>query len=251
MRSLSRRIPASMSLHTADLLILWGDGILRHPACRPDPAPSQAVSRQPGLVPGILQPGFLLKAGIDADLRPGQPQPFRSRNAAGPAFPDPSRAGQADPLHARGHLGRGRGHPARFADLRRHFGVELREDDPLQIFIPVGFAHGFLVLSDTAEVQYKCSNVYNAATESGIAWDDPDLAVAWPFRASIRSFPIGIGRTRASGNSRLPWAAKTYASGIVAVTRLPPPTRPRPHGLPPGSPLWVSSCSRSCVRWTR
>ncbi len=62
----------------------------------------------------------------------------------------------------------------------RHFGVELAAGDALQMFIPVGFAHGFLVLSDTAEVQYKCSNVYNAATESGIQWDDPDLAVAWP-----------------------------------------------------------------------
>ena len=61
-----------------------------------------------------------------------------------------------------------------------HHGVVLREEDPLQILIPVGFAHGFLVLSETAEVQYKCSNVYNAATETGIAWDDADLRVPWP-----------------------------------------------------------------------
>lgn len=66
------------------------------------------------------------------------------------------------------------------ATFGRHFGTELDETSCQQIFIPVGFAHGFLVLSDTAEVQYKCSNVYNAATESGIQWDDPDLAVAWP-----------------------------------------------------------------------
>jgi dTDP-4-dehydrorhamnose 3,5-epimerase len=62
----------------------------------------------------------------------------------------------------------------------RHHGVELDAAEATQLFIPVGFAHGFLVLSDTAEVQYKCSNVYNAATESGIQWDDPELAVAWP-----------------------------------------------------------------------
>lgn len=61
-----------------------------------------------------------------------------------------------------------------------HYGVVLREDDPQQLLIPVGFAHGFLVLSETAEVQYKCSNVYNAATEAGIAWNDPDLRVPWP-----------------------------------------------------------------------
>jgi dTDP-4-dehydrorhamnose 3,5-epimerase len=62
----------------------------------------------------------------------------------------------------------------------KHFGCTLTAGDPLEFFIPVGFAHGFLVLSERAQVQYKCSNVYNAATESGIAWDDPDLAVAWP-----------------------------------------------------------------------
>ena len=62
----------------------------------------------------------------------------------------------------------------------RHYGTLLSQDDPLQVFVPIGFAHGFLVKSEWAEVQYKCSNVYNAVTESGIAWDDPDLAVAWP-----------------------------------------------------------------------
>jgi dTDP-4-dehydrorhamnose 3,5-epimerase len=66
------------------------------------------------------------------------------------------------------------------ATFGKHFGMELTPDGALQMFIPVGFAHGFLVLSDFAEVQYKCSNVYNASTESGIQWDDPDLAVAWP-----------------------------------------------------------------------
>ncbi len=64
--------------------------------------------------------------------------------------------------------------------LGKYFGIELSEENPTQIFIPVGFAHGFMVLSDRAEVQYKCSNVYNAATESGIQWDDADLQVPWP-----------------------------------------------------------------------
>jgi dTDP-4-dehydrorhamnose 3,5-epimerase len=66
------------------------------------------------------------------------------------------------------------------ATFGRHFGAELRAEDGQQIFIPIGFAHGFLVLSETAEVQYKCSNLYDPATESGIAWDDPDLRVSWP-----------------------------------------------------------------------
>ena len=62
----------------------------------------------------------------------------------------------------------------------KHFGTELRPDDATMAFIPVGFAHGFLVLSEFAEVQYKCSNVYNAKTESGIQWNDPDFNVQWP-----------------------------------------------------------------------
>jgi len=62
----------------------------------------------------------------------------------------------------------------------RHYGTRLSSNDHLEILIPIGFAHGFVVLSDWAEVQYKCSNVYNAATETGIAWDDPDLSVPWP-----------------------------------------------------------------------
>jgi dTDP-4-dehydrorhamnose 3,5-epimerase len=62
----------------------------------------------------------------------------------------------------------------------KSFGVTLSAESPTQILIPVGFAHGFLVLSDWAEVQYKCSNVYNAATESGIQWNDSELQVPWP-----------------------------------------------------------------------
>lgn len=57
---------------------------------------------------------------------------------------------------------------------------ELSEENQRQLFIPVGFAHGFVVLSEEADVLYKCSNVYVAATEAGIAWDDPDVGVAWP-----------------------------------------------------------------------
>jgi dTDP-4-dehydrorhamnose 3,5-epimerase len=64
----------------------------------------------------------------------------------------------------------------------RHFGVELTPDEARMLYVPVGFAHGFVVLSETAEVLYKCSNVYNPATEAGIAWNDPDLNVAWPLQ---------------------------------------------------------------------
>jgi dTDP-4-dehydrorhamnose 3,5-epimerase len=62
----------------------------------------------------------------------------------------------------------------------QHHGIILTPEDVTMFYIPVGFAHGFVVLSETAEVLYKSSNVYNPATEAGIAWNDPDLNVAWP-----------------------------------------------------------------------
>lgn len=66
----------------------------------------------------------------------------------------------------------------------QHFGMELSAEVSTQMLIPIGFAHGFVVLSESAEVQYKCSNLYNGATESGIQWDDPDLNVTWPLKGA-------------------------------------------------------------------
>jgi dTDP-4-dehydrorhamnose 3,5-epimerase len=57
--------------------------------------------------------------------------------------------------------------------------VELSEDNFKQLFIPVGFAHGFVSLSDVAEIQYKCSNYYTPSAERTIRWDDPDLGIQW------------------------------------------------------------------------
>jgi len=48
-----------------------------------------------------------------------------------------------------------------------------------QIYVPMGFAHGFLVLSDSAHFLYKCSDFYDPADEGGVAWNDPDLNIAW------------------------------------------------------------------------
>ena len=59
-------------------------------------------------------------------------------------------------------------------------GFELDDEAGHQLFIPVGFGHGFCVLSETADFVYKCTAYYDAATERGIRFDDPDVAVAWP-----------------------------------------------------------------------
>ena len=72
-------------------------------------------------------------------------------------------------------------------DVRRHsanFGrwqaVVLSEYKPQQLWLPPGFAHGFLVLSDVADVIYKTSSYYNAACEGSFSWNDPKLAIHWP-----------------------------------------------------------------------
>ncbi len=57
---------------------------------------------------------------------------------------------------------------------------ELDDDRARQLYIPVGFAHGFCVLSDVADVTYKCSTYYDAALERGFRYDDPEVAIAWP-----------------------------------------------------------------------
>ena len=62
----------------------------------------------------------------------------------------------------------------------RWFGLNLSASNKLQIYIPIGFGHGFLTLSDTAEVLYKASDFYAPEHERCIRWDDPDLAIDWP-----------------------------------------------------------------------
>ena len=62
----------------------------------------------------------------------------------------------------------------------KHVMVELSEENKCQLFIPRGFAHGFLVKSDEAIFTYKVDNIYAPQAEAGIRWDDPDLAIKWP-----------------------------------------------------------------------
>jgi dTDP-4-dehydrorhamnose 3,5-epimerase len=66
------------------------------------------------------------------------------------------------------------------ATYGRWEGFELDDEGHRQLLVPVGFAHGFCVLSETADVAYKLSSLYDPDTEAGIAWDDPEVAVEWP-----------------------------------------------------------------------
>ena len=66
------------------------------------------------------------------------------------------------------------------ATYGKWFGIELTEENKKQFLIPRGFAHGFLVLSDTAEFCYKCDDFYHANDEGGLAWNDPAIGIEWP-----------------------------------------------------------------------
>jgi dTDP-4-dehydrorhamnose 3,5-epimerase len=69
----------------------------------------------------------------------------------------------------------------------RWFGAELTAENARQLFVPVGFAHGFQALTDIAEVQYKQTGYYAPETEISVAWDDPEIGVEWPLRDPLLS----------------------------------------------------------------
>ena len=66
-------------------------------------------------------------------------------------------------------------------------GYTLSDSNYLQVYIPVGFAHGFCVLSETAEFLYKVSEYYSAENEKGIMWNDPDIGIKWPTLTPVLS----------------------------------------------------------------
>ncbi|HXV37531.1 MAG TPA: dTDP-4-dehydrorhamnose 3,5-epimerase [Myxococcota bacterium] len=68
-----------------------------------------------------------------------------------------------------------------------HFATRLSDRELHQIYLPAGVLHGFLVLSERAQVAYKCSDYYDPAAEFSVAWNDPELAIAWPTDAPILS----------------------------------------------------------------
>ena len=69
----------------------------------------------------------------------------------------------------------------------RWVAVTLSADEFKQCYVPAGFAHGFCVMSSVAQVEYKCTDVYDRASEIGIAWNDPVLAIPWPIADPVLS----------------------------------------------------------------
>jgi len=96
-------------------------------------------------------------------------------------------------------------------DVRRaspHFGrwvgVELSEDNLRQLWVPPGFLHGFCVTAAPAEIEYKCTALWDAALEISVRWDDPTLAIAWPIADPILSPKDATAPTLTEIRERLP-----------------------------------------------
>jgi dTDP-4-dehydrorhamnose 3,5-epimerase len=73
-------------------------------------------------------------------------------------------------------------------------GATLNSENHLQIWVPAGHLHGFCVLSETAEVEYKCTDLYDPGGEIGVAWNDPDIGIEWPVTAA----PVLSGKDAAA-----------------------------------------------------
>src|SRR5210317_509063 len=68
---------------------------------------------------------------------------------------------------------------------RQYVGVELTGENHKQLWLPPGYAHGYCVLSETADFLYKCSDYYDPSDEGGVIWNDPDVAIEWPIANPI------------------------------------------------------------------
>jgi dTDP-4-dehydrorhamnose 3,5-epimerase len=86
----------------------------------------------------------------------------------------------------------------------RHVAEKLSAENFVQLWIPPGFAHGFVVLSDEAEFVYKCTDYYDPGDELRILWNDPALAIPWPVREPLLSEPDRRAPTLAELEERLP-----------------------------------------------
>jgi dTDP-4-dehydrorhamnose 3,5-epimerase len=96
--------------------------------------------------------------------------------------------------------------------LGKWAGIEVSAANRRQVWAPAGFARGFCVLSDVAEIQYKCTGIYNSKAESGIRWNDPEIGVAWPVMDPLLSEKDKKAQTLAEWLSRSQSENFTYRS---------------------------------------
>jgi dTDP-4-dehydrorhamnose 3,5-epimerase len=88
------------------------------------------------------------------------------------------------------------------------YGETVNQDEPKLIWAPAGFARGFAVLSDYAEIQYLVTGTYNKACESGIAWNDPEIGIEWPVSAP------NLSQKDAKAQTLAEWAARPEADNF-------------------------------------
>ena len=86
----------------------------------------------------------------------------------------------------------------------KHVSVEITEENRRQVWIPRGFAHGFLVLSDEADLFYKCDEIYSPSDEAVLRWNDPVLSIDWGCKSPTVSERDSQGLTLSALSSRLP-----------------------------------------------
>jgi dTDP-4-dehydrorhamnose 3,5-epimerase len=94
--------------------------------------------------------------------------------------------------------------------LGRHVAVEGSAEEPVLFWAPASFARGFCALSDVAEIEYFCTGTYNAACESGIRWDDPEVGIVWPVDGALLSPKDAAAGTLADWLARPEAAAFAY-----------------------------------------
>jgi dTDP-4-dehydrorhamnose 3,5-epimerase len=103
----------------------------------------------------------------------------------------------------------------------RWVGAELTAENFRQMYVPPGFAHGFAVVSPVAQVEYKCTDLYDPSSEIGVAWNDPALGITWPISQPILSARDSKHPTLAELTEKLPHWHEERAIGVR------PPSDPR------------------------
>jgi dTDP-4-dehydrorhamnose 3,5-epimerase len=93
--------------------------------------------------------------------------------------------------------------------FKKWFAETLSSDKPRQIYVPIGFAHGFCALSDVAVVEYKCSDVYDPANELHLLWNDPAIGISWPVQKPLLSAKDQAGITLANS---MPLLSRHFAT---------------------------------------